>query len=132
MTTTEAVSTKKELYFITYYHVNKLKTHFSYGHYHKYNNYFCSVLYNSARLSNDDRLGRIYELPYPFVTFNIYSSKSLYSTAYKEDIDWIRPLHTSFPDFSRDCHIWRIKKYRHCLTLTFLTSLSFNCYLVTL
>ena len=68
--------------FITYYHVNKLQTHLSYGHYHKYNNYFCSVLYIPARLSNDDRLRHINELPYLFVTFNMYSSKSLYSTAY--------------------------------------------------
>ena len=37
---------------ITYYHVNKLQTHLSYGHYHKYNNYYWSALHNSARLSN--------------------------------------------------------------------------------
>ena len=49
--------------FITYYRVNKLQTHFSYGHNHKYNSYFCSALYNPARLNNNDRLGSIYELP---------------------------------------------------------------------
>ena len=52
---------KKELidilFFIIYYHVNKLQTHLSYGHYHKYNNYYWSALHNPARLSNNDRLG---------------------------------------------------------------------------
>ena len=67
---------------IIFNYVNKLQTHLSYGHYHKYNNYYWSALHDPAKLRNDDRLGCIYELPYPFVTFNMYSSNSLYSTAY--------------------------------------------------
>ena len=79
---------------IIYYHVNKLQTHLSYGHYHKYNNYYWSALHNSARLSNGQARVHLWTAV-PICDFQT------------EDVDWIRPLQNSIPDFSGDCHIWK-------------------------